>query len=83
MIVQDIVPPSTAFAFALLPPLRASLLCGNQHQPWIRILPLHAQFTHLPKLNFAQRPARPDHSPQTNTTNRGTWTARVCPIGSV
>jgi hypothetical protein len=42
--------------------------------------PLHGQLTHLPKLNFAPRPARPDHSPQTSTTNRGTWTTRVCPI---
>ena len=80
MIAQDIVPPSTAFAFAPLPPLRASFLCGNQHQPWIRILPSHAQLTHLPKLNFAPRPAHPDHSPQTSTTNRGTRTTRVCPI---
>ena len=80
MIVQDIVPPFTAFAFVPLPPLRASLLCGNRHQPWIRILPLHAQLTHLPKLNFAPMSVRPDHSLQTSTTNRGTWTTRVCPI---
>ncbi len=40
---------------------------------------VHAQLTHLPKLNFASRLARPDHGPQTRTANRGTWTTRVCP----
>jgi hypothetical protein len=74
---------STAFVFAPLPPLRASFLCGNQHQPPIRILPLHVQLTHLPKLNFAPRPPRLDHSPQTSTMNRGIRTTRVCPIESV